>query len=86
MKKYFTYHWDDGFELWDTEEEAKKYAQGLIDRDLEWADDGVREDFERIHWGIVKQSAVIAPTGTMVYVEGEGEMVPAVNVTLKDVE
>ena len=80
--KYFSYHWDEGFETWPTEEEAREHAQSMLDTDLEMQE-GVDEEFENIYWGKIEQRAVIEPTGDKV--EFEGEMVDAVKVELKAV-
>ncbi len=79
--KYFTFHWDAGFETWPTEEAAKTHAQKMLDEDLD-VGEGVSEEFEDIYWGKIEQRAVITPTGKKV--EFEGDMVDSVKVELTD--
>jgi hypothetical protein len=51
--KYFTYdHHGDGFEYHNTKEEAKKYAQELLD----WHRDNDDENNIDVCWGEIKQS------------------------------
>ena len=63
--KFFSYDPDDGFELHDSEEEAKECAQNAIDLYRDDAAERWAEGVERVCWGNVRQNVVevnIAPT------------------------
>ena len=77
--KYFTYHWDSGFETWQTEDEAKSHADKMLSEEIDW-EDGVMDEAEKIYWGEIKQQALISPTGEKV--EFDGELVDSVKVEL----
>ena len=80
--RFFTYHWDEGFETWLSEKEAMEHAQSMLDADLDIGE-GVDDEFENIYWGKIEQRAFIEPTGEKV--KFEGELVDAVKVELKAV-
>jgi hypothetical protein len=57
-KKYFSYDPYDGFELYDTEDEAKAAAQRVLDGEREEAYEGWSEDVDKIFWGEIRQHVV----------------------------
>jgi hypothetical protein len=57
-KKYFSYDPYDGFELYDTEDEAKAATQRVLDIEREEAREGWSEDVDKICWGEVRQHVV----------------------------
>ena len=59
--KFFSYDPDDGFEVHETEEEAKMCAQKTIDRYRDDATDGWSEEVEYVCWGELRQQAVEIP-------------------------
>ena len=70
--KYFTYHWDEGFNTFATEEEAKGEAQRMLDDERDEAvSSGWNEDATRIYWGEIKQKAEMKATGKMMMFEDE---------------
>ncbi|HBT6217823.1 TPA: hypothetical protein MCD35_004677 [Klebsiella pneumoniae] len=56
-RKFFMYSDDSGFETFETQEEAFKAAQEMIDACREDAYDGWPEEADFIRWGIVIQQA-----------------------------
>lgn len=56
-RKFFMYSDDSGFETFETQEEAFKAAQEMIDACREDAYDGWPEEADSIRWGIVIQQA-----------------------------
>lgn len=55
MKNFFSYDPEEGFDLHESEEEAKAIAQGRIDSYRDDAVDGWPEAVEGVCWGVVKQ-------------------------------
>lgn len=76
---YFAYDYDNGFELFDSAEDAENAAQKYLDGYREWAHEGWDEGVEQICWGKVQGSIASENCGQ---VEFEGEMVEAVNYKL----
>ncbi|HBX2743270.1 TPA: hypothetical protein MHU28_24885 [Klebsiella pneumoniae] len=56
-RKFFMYSDDSGFETFETQEEAIKAAQEMIDACREDAYDGWPEEADTIRWGVVIQQA-----------------------------
>lgn len=59
-RKFFMYSDDSGFETFETQEEAVKAAQEMIDDCREDAYDGWPEEADTIRWGVVMQQATEA--------------------------
>ena len=48
--KFFSYHWDDGFETHKTESEAKERCEELLSLDLQDAYEGIPDEIQDIFW------------------------------------
>jgi hypothetical protein len=81
--KFFSYHWDDGFETHKTESEAKERCEELLSLELQDACEGIPDEIQNIFWGRISQQADLFKTGHKV--EFEGEMVDAYDVKMKAV-
>lgn len=55
--KYFGYYPESGFEVFETKEEAKGYAQSVIDYEREHAEEGWSEGTNEICWGLITECA-----------------------------
>lgn len=58
MKKYFSYHPEEGFETHTTSEEAKRSAEEAIDFERDAACDGWSDYVDQICWGELKQMTI----------------------------
>jgi hypothetical protein len=56
-KKFFSYYPDDGFELHETEDEAKARAQYAIDMYRDDAMEGWAEEVDSVCWGELREYA-----------------------------
>ncbi len=63
--EYFSYDPDNGFETWQTEEDAKKAALESIDYYRDYACDGWNEEVGGVCWGKIKQESVITDRKTI---------------------
>lgn len=80
MSRYFVYDPEQGFERFETQEEAVDYITNEM---ALYNQDDVSEYAEGLMWGEIKQRSVYVPTGEQV--EYEGEMVDGYNCVLQDV-
>lgn len=73
MSKYFGYCPDAGFDTFDTEDEARTYAQASLGwfQDLS-AHNGWDESVTQVCWGEIKQTAQMINEKTRVQCEEEG--------------
>ena len=72
MNKYFSYDPDSGFDLYDTEKEAKQSAQESIDCYRDNAYDGWGDCVESVCWGKVNQQTERFNERTTEQAEKEG--------------
>ena len=82
-QKYFTYDANDGYETYETEEEAKSSAEEKLEHYSEFAHEGWADEVDQVMWGEIKQRVVEFKTGHMI--KFEGEMTECVNYKLENV-
>lgn len=58
IKKYFAYSPWDGFELFETEQEAKDHAEGILGVESDNSSDGWHPEVENICWGKLSQHTI----------------------------
>lgn len=58
MKKYFAYSPWDGFELFETAEEAENHADGILDMERDNSGDGWHADVAQVCWGQLKARTI----------------------------
>jgi len=56
--KYFVYSSWDGFELFETEQEAKEHAEGILQVEQDNSGDGWHPDVLKLCWGLLKERTV----------------------------
>jgi hypothetical protein len=78
--KFFAYDEESGFLAFKTAEEAKSYAEEIIDHYRDGCYDGWDECVENVCWGEIKELAVEINTGDKC--EFDGELVDCVDYKL----
>jgi hypothetical protein len=83
VQKFFTYDANEGYETYETEEEARQAANKMLDEYAENAHEGWADEPDQVMWGEIKQRVIEIKTGRMV--EFEGEMTECVDYKLENV-